>query len=67
MATETFIVPELEELATNYSASKAWSDVEEQTLRSYYGRVSNRDIAKHLDRSVSGVEHKIRRLDLGGE
>lgn len=61
-AGNPIIVPELEALAATYTPPcVSWTAADLATLRSYYGRVDPRDLARHLRRSVDAIQRKARR------
>ncbi|MGD0535922.1 MAG: hypothetical protein ABR999_10880 [Methanoregula sp.] len=63
----TIIIPELEEAALHYSPrAKPWipGGRDELTLKTYYGRVDIKDLAKALNRSIPSIKNKAVALGL---
>jgi len=57
------VIPELEEAAKAYVPNRYWSTYEEDVLRTYYGRVPKRTLARFLGRTVKAVERKVESLE----
>lgn len=55
MLVREIIIPELEDAPPT---RQYWTEEEDAILRKYYGKADARSIAKHLGRTVRGVQNR---------